>query len=634
VRVNKDKKTGQQKPNKQVRFSILYFIIALVGLWLLQMFVFQPLLVRQEQVPYNQFRQDLQSGYIKTVTIEASRIFYTLYSSSDSQAPADLPKDRAGNTYDTVTVKDDQLVPDLLKAGVTFQASPPSSGLLTTILSWGIPILGFGALWYFLLRRMGTGGSQIMSIGKSKAKEITGEMTRVRFDDVGGMQEVEVELKEIIEFLKTPEHFTRLGAKLPKGVLLVGPPGTGKTLLARATAGEAGVPFFSLSGSDFVEMFVGVGAARVRDLFVQAKQRAPCLVFIDEIDAIGQSRSTVGAFQVNDEREQTLNQLLSEMDGFEPNLGVVIMAATNRPEILDPALLRPGRFDRQIQVPLPTTAGRRQILQIHTIPVPLGPDADLDRLAQITPGFSGADLANIVNEAALLAARRRSDFVTMADFDLAIERVVAGLERKLPLRDEVKRRVAYHEGGHALVSELLPHTQPVHKVSIIPTAKGALGYTLQRPEEDQYLIGEEQLKEQMAVMMGGRASELLIFKEASTGAANDFERVTEMARRMVTEFGMSEALGPVRYVTDAGMGYLSARPMLRPELSEETETLIDKEIRRLVEEAQQTATDLLTQHEAALHQVASILQQREVISGDQVKAIVAEEKEPAPAQAR
>jgi cell division protease FtsH len=624
VRVNKNK-----RQTKQVRFSLLYFIIALVGLWLLQTLVFQPLLVRQEQVPYNQFRQDLANGYIKTVTIDSSRIFYTLYSASDSNAPKDLPASRAGNTYDTVSVKDDQLVPDLLKSGVTFQANPPSSGLLTTILSWGIPILAFGALWYFLLRRMGGSGSQIMSIGKSKAKEIAGEMTHVRFDDVGGMQEVEVELKEIIEFLKTPEHFTRLGAKLPKGVLLVGPPGTGKTLLARATAGEAGVPFFSISGSNFVEMFVGVGAARVRDLFVQAKQKAPCLVFIDEIDAIGQSRSTVGAFQVNDEREQTLNQLLSEMDGFEPNQGVVIMAATNRPEILDPALLRPGRFDRQIQVPPPAEAGRRQILQIHSMPVPLGSDVDLDRLAQITPGFSGADLANIVNEAALLAARRRSDFVTMSDFDLAIERVVAGLERKLPLRDDVKRRVAYHEGGHALVAELLPHTQPVHKVSIIPTAKGALGYTMQMPEEDQYLISEEELKEQMAVMMGGRASELLVFNEASTGAANDFERVTEMARRMVTEFGMSEALGPVRYITDAGMGYLAARSTLRPELSEETEMLIDKEIRRLVEDAQQTATDLLKQHEDSLHQIATVLQKREVISGDQVKDIVAKEKEPA-----
>jgi cell division protease FtsH len=618
-----------KRQTKQVRFSLLYFIIALIGLWLLQTLVFQPLLVRQEEVPYSQFRQDLQNGYIKTVTLDSSRIFYTLYSASDAQAPADLPKDRAGHTYDAVTVKDDQLVPDLLKAGVPFKANASSSGLLTTILSWAIPILGFGAIWYFLFRRMGAGGSQILSIGKSRAKEITGEMTRVRFDDVGGMDEVEVELKEIIEFLKTPERFTRLGARLPKGVLVVGPPGTGKTLLARATAGEAGVPFFSISGSDFVEMFVGVGAARVRDLFEQAKQRAPCLVFIDEIDAIGQSRSTVGALQVNDEREQTLNQLLAEMDGFQPNQGVVIMAATNRPEILDPALLRPGRFDRQIQVPLPTEAGRRQILQIHSLPVPLGPDVDLDRLAQITPGFSGADLANIVNEAALLAARRRSDFVTMADFDLAIERVVAGLERKLPLRDDIKRRVAYHEGGHALVSELLPHTQPVHKVSIIPTAKGALGYTLQMPEEDQYLISEEELKEQMAVMMGGRASELLIFSDASTGAANDFERVTEMARRMVTEFGMSEALGPVRYVTDAGMGYLAVRSTLRPELSEETETLIDKEIRRLVEEAQQTATDLLKEHQAALHQIATILQKREVISGDQVKDIVAKEQEPA-----
>jgi len=618
-----------KRQTRRVRFSILYFVIGLISLWFLETFFFQPLLIRQEEVPYSQFRQDLQNGYIKTVTIDSDRLFYTLYSADDPKAPADLPRNRAGHTYDAVTVADDQLVPDLIKAGVTFKANTSSSGLLTTILGWIIPILPFVAIWYFFYRRMGSAGSQIMSIGKSKAREITGEMTRVRFDDVGGMEEVEVELKEIIEFLKTPERFVRLGAKLPKGILLVGPPGTGKTLLARATAGEAGVPFFSISGSDFVEMFVGVGAARVRDLFEQAKQKAPCLVFIDEIDAIGQSRSTVGTLQVNDEREQTLNQLLSEMDGFQPNQGVVIMAATNRPEILDKALLRPGRFDRQIQVTLPTEAGRRQILQIHTTPVPLGPDVDLDRLAQITPGFSGADLANIVNEAALLAARRRSDFVTMADFDLAIERVVAGLQRKLPLRDEVKRRVAYHEGGHALVAELLPHTQPVHKVSIIPTAKGALGYTLQMPEEDQYLIGEGELKEQLAVMMGGRAAELLVFNEASTGAANDFERVTDIARRMVTEFGMSKALGPVRYVTDGGMGYLATRPMLRPELSEETEMLIDKEIRRLVEEAQQTATDLLKQHEAALHQIASILQQREVISGDQVKEIVAKEKAPA-----
>jgi cell division protease FtsH len=606
---------------KQIRFSILYFIIALIGVWLFQILIYQPLLIREEEVPYSTFRDELAQGYIKEVTIDQSRIFFTIYATSDTAAPKNLPKDIAGKSYNAVVVKDDQLVPDLLKAGVTFRAQPPSSGFLSTLLGWGIPLLLVGLVWYVFYRRMGRGGGNILSIGKSKAHLIAGEMTGIKFDDVGGMDEVEVELKEIIEFLKSPEPFTRLGARLPKGVLLVGPPGTGKTLLAQATAGEAGVPFFSLSGSDFVEMFVGVGAARVRDLFEQAKSKAPCLVFIDEIDAIGQSRATIGALQTNDEREQTLNQLLSEMDGFQPNQGVVIMGATNRPEVLDRALLRPGRFDRQIQVALPTEAGRLQILEIHVRAVPLEPHVDLQRLAQITPGFSGADLANIVNEAALLAVRRRSDFVGMADFDLAIERVVAGLQRKLPLKEEVRRRVAYHEGGHALVAQVLPHTHPVHKVSIIPTAKGALGYTMQMPEEDEYLIGSGELQEQLAVMMGGRAAELLVFHEASTGAANDFERVTDIARRMVTEFGMTESLGPVRYVTNAGMGYLGAIPMLRQELSQETETLIDREIRRLVEEAQQTALDLLKQHEAALHEIARVLQEREVISGDEIKHI-------------
>jgi cell division protease FtsH len=607
--------------HKQIRFSILYFIIALIGIWLFQILVYQPLLIREQEVSYNTFRAELAQGYIKEVTIGSSRIYFTIYATSDTAAPKDLPTDIAGKSYNAVAVKDDQLVPDLLKAGVTFRAQPPSSGFLSTLLGWAIPLALIAVIWYVLFRRMGRGGGNILSIGKSKAHMIAGEMTGIKFDDVGGMDEVEVELKEIIEFLKSPEPFTRLGARLPKGVLLVGPPGTGKTLLAQATAGEAEVPFFSLSGSDFVEMFVGVGAARVRDLFEQAKVKAPCLVFIDEIDAIGQSRATIGALQTNDEREQTLNQLLSEMDGFEPNQGVVIMGATNRPEVLDRALLRPGRFDRQIQVTLPTEAGRLQILQIHVRAVPLEPHVDLQRVAQITPGFSGADLANIVNEAALLAVRRRSDFVSMTDFDLAIERVVAGLQRKLPLKEEVRRRVAYHEGGHALVAQVLLHTHPVHKVSIIPTAKGALGYTMQMPEEDEYLVGSEELQEQLAVMMGGRAAEMLVFHEASTGAANDFERVTDMARRMVTEFGMTEALGPVRYVTNAGMGYLGAIPMLRQELSQETETLIDREIRRLVEEAQQTALDLLKQHEAALHEIARILQEREVISGDEIKRI-------------
>jgi len=613
-----------KKQRKQLRFSAIYLVVALLGMWLFQVLIFQPLLLEAQEVPYSVFRSDVAAGHVKEVTIGQERIFFTLYDQGDPTAPADLPLQRAGMTYNTVPVPDDQLIQDLLAAGVTFRAEPPDSGLLTNLLGWFIPVLPFALIWYYFYRRLGRGGSNILSIGKSKAKEITGEMSGITFANIGGLDEVAVELKEIISFLKSPERFTRLGAKLPKGVLLVGPPGTGKTLLAKATAGEAGVPFFSISGSDFVEMFVGVGAARVRDLFEQAKKKAPCIVFVDEIDAIGQSRATVGALHTNDEREQTLNQLLSEMDGFAPNQGVVIIAATNRPEVLDPALLRPGRFDRQIQVPLPTEKGRRQILGIHTRNMPLAEDVNLDRIAQITAGFSGADLANIVNEAALLASRRDAAQVTMADFDLAIERVVAGLQRSLPLKEEVKRKVAYHESGHALVAALLPDTDPVHKVSIIPTAKGALGYTLQVPEEDQYLVSETELKQRMAVLTGGRAAELLVFGEASTGAANDLQRATEMARRMVTEFGMTEALGPVHYLADAGMGYLGQRAVLRPELSPETETLIDREIRRLVEEAQQTALNLLREHESALHQIAAMLQEREVINGEEVLRIVAE----------
>ena len=605
-----------KEKRKQVRFSLIYLLVTVLGIWLFQEVIFRPLVVRWTEVPYSTFLEQLDEGNIAEVTLGGDRIFYTCCQVPDG--------DRPGQTYNVVPVEDPDLIERLLGAEVTFQAQPTTSGFLTSILGWIIPLLPLGLIWWFAYRRMGQGGPGVMSIGKSKAQEIAGELTGVKFTDVGGADEVAVELKEIIEFLKDPARFTRLGAKLPKGVLLVGPPGTGKTLLAKATAGEAGVPFFSISGSDFVEMFVGVGAARVRDMFEQAKRRAPCIVFIDEIDAIGQSRATVGAIGVNDEREQTLNQLLSEMDGFAPNQGVVIMAATNRPEVLDKALLRPGRFDRQIQVGLPTEDGRRQILEIHTREVTLGPDIDLERLAKITSGFSGADLANVVNEAALLAVRRDSDSVSMADFDLAIERVVAGLQRKMPLKDEVKRKVAYHEGGHALVAELLPHTDPVHKVSIIPTAKGALGYTMQMPEEDQYLLGQKELEERMAVMLGGRAAELLVFGEPSTGAANDLQRVTELARRMVTEFGMTEALGPVRYAANAGFGYLQTQGGLRPETSPETASLIDQETRRLVDSAQDLALNLLRTHETALHEVARVLQENEVIGGEEIERIAGE----------
>ena len=604
------------KRRKLLRFSIVYFIITFVVVSLFQFFVFRPLVVQRTEVSYSQFLDDLAAGEIDSISITNEQISYT---------PVEAPAEgELAQLFTVVRIEDPDLVDRLQAAGVTFAAEPPESNILLTILGWIIPLLPLVLIWYFLFRRLGSMGGGVMSIGKSKAREIAGEMTGVKFADVGGVDEVEVELKEIIDFLENPARFTDVGAKLPKGVLLVGPPGTGKTLLARATAGEAGVPFFSISGSDFVEMFVGVGAARVRDLFEQAKRRAPCIVFIDELDAVGQSRASARAIMTNDEREQTLNQLLNEMDGFEANQGVVIMAATNRPEVLDKALLRPGRFDRQVQVVLPNATGRRQILDIHCAGVRLAPDANLDRLAQITPGFSGADLANIVNEAALLTVRRGGNSVSMEDLDLAIERVVAGLQRLVPLRDEVRRKIAYHEGGHALVAQLLPLTDPVHKVSIIPTAKGALGYTLQMPEEDPYLMGQRELEQRLAVMLGGRAAEVLVFGEPSTGAANDLERASDLARRMVTEFGMSRALGPVRYAPAAGSGYLSSPSGPRHEIGSDTAVLIDGETRRIVEGAQDRALALLRANEPALHEVARVLQEREVMSGDEIKRIAAE----------
>jgi cell division protease FtsH len=595
--------------------SIVYVVIAFLGVLLLQEYVIGPLLAPEREVPYSQFRQDLAEQRIAGVVLEPERVVYTL---NDDAADAKA----GGEILESVRIEDADLVKALVDAGVKFEARPAQTDFLGSILGWILPVLPFVLIWWLLMKRMGSGsGGGLLSIGKSKATEITGEMTGVTFEDVAGVDQVEGELKEVIEFLKQPARFARLGAKLPKGILLVGPPGTGKTLLAKATAGEAGVPFFSMSGSEFVEMFVGVGASRVRDLFTQAKAKAPCIVFIDEIDAVGQSRSGAMAVRSNDEREQTLNQLLYEMDGFGPSQGVVIMGATNRPEVLDRALLRAGRFDRQIEVPLPTEKGRRTILDIHGKAVPQGEDVDLDRVARMTAGFSGADLANLMNEAALMAVRRGSPTVAMGDFNLAIERIVAGLQRDTPLEGETRKKVAYHEGGHALVSQMLPLTDTVHKVSIIPTSKGALGYTMEMPKEDRFLMSKPALEQRLAVMLGGRAAELLVFHETSSGAANDLERATAIARRMVTEFGMSEALGPVRYVGPAAAGYLGSQ-VAALSLGPETERLIDEEIRRLLDEAQLRATSILTEKQTALHEIARVLQEQEVIDGEAVALIV------------
>lgn len=595
---------------KGTTFSISYFLLAILLTWLINDSIIKPYVIRETEVTYNTFLQDLEKGEIDNVVLADDRITFEL-------------KDGEGTktVKNTVRVDDKELIQRFIDKGVTFSGKSVVTTAFSSMLYWILPFVPFILLYYYIYRRMSNGGGGgVMSFSKNKAHEIQGELIGVKFKDVGGVGEAETELREIIDYLKDPSRFNRLGAKLPKGILLVGPPGTGKTLLAKATAGEAGVPFFTITGSSFVEMFVGVGAARVRDLFEQAKVKAPCIIFIDEIDAIGQARQTVAGIGSNSEQESTLNQLLAEMDGFQSNSGVVIMAATNRPEILDPALIRPGRFDRQVQVVLPDEAGRMHILNIHTEKMPLADDVDLKRLAKITPGFSGADLANICNEASLLAVREDSEKVTMKNFDRAIERVVAGLQRKTPLAEDVRRKVAFHEVGHALTAYYQTGTDPVHKVSIIPTSKGALGYTLQMSEEDKYLISESDLKSRIIIMFGGRAAELLVFKEASTGASNDLERATDLARRMVTEFGMSEELGPVRYAARAG-SYLRTENGGRADLSPETLQKIDDEIRKIIQDAQLQAKEILRKHEGVLCKVAEVLQEKEVISGAEIRHI-------------
>ena len=526
-----------------------------------------------------------------------------------------------GKPFTAVRVDDAKLPEELETHGVKYTGEV-ANRWIAEVLGWVIPLLFIVGLWTFFLRRMGGAEGGVMSFARSKAKIYADDDVKVSFGDVAGVDEAEEELKEIVEFLKTPRKYTSIGGRIPKGVLLVGPPGTGKTLLARAVAGEAKVPFFWLSGSEFVEMFVGVGAARVRDLFSQAEAKAPCIVFIDELDALGKVRiqTPMGS---HEEREQTLNQLLAEMDGFDGRKGIIIMGATNRPEVLDPALLRPGRFDRQVLVDKPDVRGREDILRIHVKTVKISSNVDIKVVAQRTAGFAGADLANLVNEAALLAARKDKTSVEMRDFDDAIDRIIAGLEKKRVMSDKERRIVAYHESGHAIVASILPGLDPVHKISIVARGFGALGYTMQLPLEDRYLMTRQDLLGQLAVLLGGRSAEEIAFGEVSTGAQNDLQRATDIARSMVTEFGMSEALGAVNYDGHRGSKFLDTPFMNdRGNHSEDTAQKIDAEVKRILTEAHNDARRVLRERHAILDQLSERLLDKEVIEGDELRALL------------
>ena len=606
--------------DRRTQIYVWYAVLALFGIIMLQNVWSQTRHV--ETIPYSEFEQYLKDGRISEVVVTSQSIQGTLKGEEDDQ-----PQHVVANRVDPA------LVERLDQYKVPFSAATENT-FLSNLLSWLLPMVLFLAIWMFLVRRMaekqGLGGG-LMSIGKSKAKVYLETDTKVSFADVAGVDEAKGELEEIVAFLKEPQGYGRLGARMPKGVLLVGPPGTGKTLLARAVAGEAGVPFFSINGSEFVEMFVGVGAARVRDLFEQARKQAPAIIFIDELDALGRARGAYPGLGGHDEKEQTLNQLLSELDGFDTREGLVLLAATNRPEILDPALLRAGRFDRQVLVDRPDKIGRVAILNVHLKKAHIGDDIDVEQIASLTPGFSGADLANLVNEAALLATRRGADAVTLDDFTQAIERIVAGLEKKNRLLNPNERKiVAYHEMGHALVAMSLPNVDAVHKVSIIPRGIGALGYTIQRPTEDRFLMSRSELENKMAVLLGGRAAETVVFGEISTGAADDLAKATDIARSMVTKFGMADELGQITYEEEPQnfLGLPSALAGRDRRYSEETARKIDNAVRALVDRAFETAADILKVKRATLDTVAAELLKRETLGGDELKRIISQGARP------
>jgi cell division protease FtsH len=594
--------------DQRTNFNLWYVLVALFMLLIVQGLWQQAREV--EPLPYSQFRAYLEQGRLDDLVVTESRISGRLRDAAPGEP----------SSFVTTRV-DPEIARELDQYGVTFEGGTERT-FFTELLSWVIPLLLFFGLWIFLLRRMAMGGfgsGGLMSVGKSKAKIYVEKDTKTTLADVAGVDEAKTEIQEIIDFLKDPQNYGRLGARMPRGVMLVGPPGTGKTLFARAIAGEAGVAFLSISGSEFVEMFVGVGAARVRDLFEQARQMAPCIIFIDELDALGRARGMGPMAGGHDEKEQTLNQLLVELDGFDPTQGIILIAATNRPEILDPALLRPGRFDRQILVDRPDRKGRVQILEVHARKVKLDPAVDLEQVAALTPGFTGADLANLVNEAALLATRRRAESVTLDDFNAAIERIIAGLEKKNRLLNPKERKVvAYHELGHALVALTLPGVDPVHKVSIIPRGVGALGYTLQRPIEDRFLMTTEELENKMAVLLGGRAAEQMVFGEISTGAADDLLRVTDIARSMVTRYGMDEKLGQTALETERG-GYLGL-PVEGGgrRYSEDTAREIDIAVRTLIDKAYERALGILRARRGELEGLAKTLLEKETLTAEEL----------------
>jgi cell division protease FtsH len=602
---------GQRQVAPRPASSLWYGLAFLLLLGLAQMYYLTP---GGRQIPYSEFKSLLRANQIADVTIGDQVVRGTL-----KQPPSNDPKQ--SKQFTTTKVEDPKLTEELEARSVKYTGEAVNRWL-PDLLGWIVPLLFFVGIWGFFFRRMSGAEGGVMSFARSRAKIYADDEVKVRFADVAGVDEAEEELKEIVEFLKNPKKYTNLGGRIPKGVLLVGPPGTGKTLLARAVAGEAHVPFFSLSGSEFVEMFVGVGAARIRDLFQQAEAKAPCIVFIDELDALGKVRvqSPIGS---HEEREQTLNQLLAEMDGFDSRKGVIIMGATNRPEVLDPALLRPGRFDRQVLVDKPDIKGREEILRIHSKGVKMSPNVDMTVIAARTAGFAGADLANLVNEAALLAARNDKQSVDMKDFESAIDRLIAGLEKKRVMSIKERRIVAYHESGHAIVASVLPGLDPVHKISIVQRGFGALGYTMQLPLEDRYLMTRGDLLSQLAVLLGGRTAEEIALGEISTGAQNDLQRATDIARAMVTEFGMSDALGAINYDGQKRARFLDIpMPQERGLYAEQTAEKIDAEIKRILTDAHQKARDILTNKRQKLEEVTARLLDIEVMEGDELRRIL------------